>query len=158
MSSGNIVCNSRVTPALLFEGCPGLLPASGRTAYCRLDAFPCEPAALADLILNPLEKDHWTQMRAVDKRRHEWLLGRYAAKSAVRLLLERHLDMQPSFAEIAIVPDPYGCPRVEGAWITADLQPSLSIAHSQGTAVALAALDPGVLIRIDLARLSHRRE
>jgi phosphopantetheinyl transferase/acyl carrier protein len=159
MSVGNTVSNSPGTPAPLFEGCPpGLLPRSGRTAYCRLDAFPCAPGALADLILNPLEREHWTGMRAVEKRRHEWLLGRYAAKSSVRLLLKKHLGMQPSFPEIGIVPDPYGCPRVEGAWITADLQPSLSIAHSQGTAIALAALDPGVMVGIDLESLNHRRE
>ena len=98
-------------------------------------------------------------MRAVDKRRHEWLLGRCAAKDAVRLLLEKPLGARLPYADIEIVPDPYGRPRPEGAW-TGRLpnQPVISIAHSQGTAAALAALDPGRQVGIDVESLHHRRE
>ena len=52
-------------------------------------------------------------MRAVEKRRHEWLLGRWAAKEAVQSLLERELDLRLPSTEIEIVPDPYGRPQVE---------------------------------------------
>jgi phosphopantetheinyl transferase (holo-ACP synthase)/acyl carrier protein len=38
------------------------------------------------------------------------------------------------------------------------LQPSLSIAHSHGSAVALAVLDPETLVGVDLESLTHRRE
>jgi phosphopantetheinyl transferase len=134
--------------------------ASSDALVCRrLDALPCEPRALADLVLSYQERDYWVNMRAVDKRRHEWLLGRCAAKDAVSLLLEKPLGARLPHAEIEIVPDPYGRPRAEGAWsVTLGTQPVISIAHSHGTAVALAALHPGQLVGIDLESLSHRRE
>jgi len=118
---GSMLCDSSVAPTPL--------PKSVRSICCRLEAFPCEPGLLADRILSPGERDYWNSMRGVEKRRHEWLLGRCAAKDAVRLLM----DPQLSPAEIEIVPDAYGCPRVAGG-------PVISIAHSQGVAVALAAI------------------
>jgi phosphopantetheinyl transferase (holo-ACP synthase) len=87
-------------------------PVYDLSGVCRLDALPCEPGILADLILSPREREQWTSMRAVEKRRHEWLLGRCVAKEAVRLLLERDLDLHLSPEEIEIVPDPYGRPLV----------------------------------------------
>jgi phosphopantetheinyl transferase/acyl carrier protein len=119
-------------------------------------------------------------MRAVEKRRHEWLLGRCVAKEAVRLLLERDLDLHLSPEEIEIVPDPYGRPlvsycdvaqasacsgtsvpprrtEVRRCTLKRAPQPTISIAHSQGTAVALAVLDPEALVGIDLESLTHRR-
>ncbi len=125
----------------------------------------CEPGLLADLILSPGEREHWGALRAVEKRRHEWLLGRFVAKQAVRLLLERNLGLHLPPTEIEIAPDPYGRPLVR--YCGADPlvcagppgpAPSLSIAHSQGTAVALAVLDPAAWVGIDLESLNHRRE
>jgi phosphopantetheinyl transferase/acyl carrier protein len=95
-------------------------------------------------------------MRAVDKRRREWLMGRSVVKEAVRLLIEQHLGLQIPPSEIGIVPDSYGCPRVAGSWING-AAPVISIAHSNGTAVALASLDPGLLAGIDLESLNRRR-
>jgi len=129
-------------------------------------------------------------MRAVEKRRQEWLLGRCAAKQAVQSLLERDLGLHLPPTEIEIVPDPYGRPQVScpadrlltraapkraaperaapkgaaskrafrAATVRERLQPSLSIAHSQGTAVALTVLDPGARVGIDLESLTHRRQ
>ena len=37
-------------------------------------------------------------------------------------------------------------------------QPAISIAHSHGTAVALAVRDPQALVGIDLESLTHRRQ
>jgi len=136
---------------------------------CRLDALPCEPDRLADLILSPGEREHWNAMPGVEKRRHEWLLGRSVAKEAVRLLLEREMDLHLSPKEIEIVADPYGRPLVSVApettplrsWLGAErerLQPAISIAHSQETAVALAVLDPAAWVGIDLESLARRRE
>jgi len=89
----------------------------------------------------------------------------------VRLLLERDLDLHLSPEEIEIVPDPYGRPLVSYCPTAPSpmwggrprLQrvsrpaPTISIAHSQGTAVALAVLDPEALVGIDLESLTHRR-
>ncbi len=88
------------------EGPMGLVPESARAVCSRLDSFSCEPNLLADLILGPGERQQWMSMHAVQKRRHEWLLGRCAAKDAVRRLLEKHLNLQLSPREIEIVPIP----------------------------------------------------
>jgi len=95
-------------------------------------------------------------MRAVEKRLHEWLLGRLVAKQAVRALLEKNGFSAPALAQIEIVPDAYGRPLVSApAGFPA---PALSIAHSQGAAVALAVLDPEALVGVDLESLAHRRQ
>jgi phosphopantetheinyl transferase/acyl carrier protein len=81
------------------------------------------------------------------------------------LLLERDLDLHLSPEEIEIVPDPYGRPLVSycdvaqasACTLKRAPQPTISIAHSQGTAVALAVLDPEALVGIDLESLTHRR-
>ena len=159
MNVGSLVCDSSAMPVFSTADRPsGLLPESARAVCCRLDAFPCEPNLLADLILGPGERQQWMSMHAVEKRRHEWLLGRCAAKVAVRRLFEKYLGMRLSPREIEIVPDSYGCPRVAGASIGPGIRPALSIAHSRGVAVALAALDPGLIVGIDLESLSRRRE
>jgi len=126
---------------------------------CRLDALPLDPNHLADLILSPGEADVWRGMRAVEKRRHEWLLGRSVAKDAVRLLVENHGGVPLAPADIEILPDPYGRPRAVGPFAARlGIQPAISISHSRGTAVALAALHPGQLVGIDLENLAQRRE
>jgi len=67
--------------------------------------------------------------------------------------------VQLSPAEVEIMPDASGRPRVEGAWTRRlGIQPAISMAYSQGAAVALAALDPGQLAGIDLESLNQRRE
>jgi phosphopantetheinyl transferase len=126
---------------------------------CRLDALPLAPDRLAHLLLSPGEWEFWRRMRAVDKRRHEWLLGRAAAKDAVRRLVEEHAGVPLAPSEIEILPDPYGRPRAAGPWAARlGIQPAISISHSHGTAVALAALRPGQLVGIDLENLDQRRE
>jgi phosphopantetheinyl transferase len=98
-------------------------------------------------------------MRALDKRMNEWLLGRCAAKDAVQVLLGEHLGVRLTPADIEIVPDTYGRPCVEGSWTRQlKIKPAISIAHSHGTAVALAALDPRLLVGIDLETLAQRRQ
>jgi len=153
---GSLVYDSSVTRAWMPAGCPlGPWP----EAVCvRLDDLPCEPNVLADLILSPAEREHWESMRGVEKRRHEWLLGRCVAKAAVRSLIARNSDMCLSPTGIEIVPDPYGRPLVRAATVMQRLQPALSIAHSHGSAVALAVLDPEARVGIDLESLAHRRE
>jgi len=155
---GDMLHDSLVTQAWTPEWRPlGPWPES---VCCRLDAFPCEPDVLAGQILSPAEQDHWKSLRAVEKRRREWLLGRAAAKHAVRSLLARELSLRLLPAEIEIAPDPYGRPLVSvtGDAAPLNLQPSISIAHSDGTAVALSVLDPGTRVGIDLEGLTRRRQ
>jgi len=118
-----------------------------------------EPDLAAELHLSPGEWEFWRGMRAVAKRRHEWLLGRVAAKNAVGLLIEKYLGVPLSPAAIEIRPDAYGCPQAVGPWTDRlGIHPAVSISHSQGTAVALATLCRGQLVGIDLESLAQRRE
>jgi phosphopantetheinyl transferase len=136
-------------------------------ACCRLSGFPQEffeashgiwPKVLAHLTLTRREREHWQSMRAVDKRRHDWLLGRCAAKDAVRLLIKKRLGVQLAPAEIEIVPDAFGRPQIEGAWVRRlRIQPVVSISHCSGTAVALAAADASRMVGIDIESLSQER-
>jgi len=152
-------------PIAAFRGVPS---EHGPLICCRLDGFSREffeashgiwLKVLAHLALSRREREEWISMRAADKRRHEWLLGRCAAKDAVRLLLEKHMGVQLSPADVEILPDAFGRPRAEGAWTKRlGIQPAISISYCQGAAVALAALDPGQLVGIDLESLSQHRE
>ncbi len=140
-------------------------PGRDRLACCRLDTFSREfleashgiwLKVLVHLVLSRRELEQWRSMRAAGKRRYEWLLGRCAAKDAVRLLVKQHFGLELCPADVEIAPDSHGRPEVRGSWIARlGVQPVISVSHSQGTAVALAALDPRQLIGIDLEHLSH---
>jgi acyl transferase domain-containing protein/phosphopantetheinyl transferase len=97
---------------------------------------------LAHLVLSRWERDVWRSLQGSDKRRTEWLLGRVAAKDAVRLFLKRQYDMTLCPADIEIMPDQHGQPCVGGNW-TAGLTcvPLVSLAHAAGTAIAVAGHD-----------------
>lgn len=148
------VYSSYVTQAWLPAGCP--LRDRPDAVCVRVDGLTGEPEALAERILSPTEHRQWTSMHAVEKRRREWLLGRWVSKQAAQSLLGRDAAPPPALAKIEIVPDPYGRPTVS---LPPQFRPpALSIAHSQGTAVALAVLDPDTLVGVDLESLSHRRQ
>ncbi len=155
---GSIEYDPSVTPALSFAASPltGWAEAAGAVC-CHIDRLPCAPDILAERILSPVERAYWLSLHAIEKRRREWLLGRYAAKEAVRTLLAQRRNLNLAAAEIEIVPDGYGCPRVSGAAIPEPV-PVISIAHSEGAACAAAALGAGVLLGIDLESLQRRRE
>ena len=132
----------------------------GEPLVCRrADALPCAPEELARDILSRGEWEYWAGMRAVEKRRREWLLGRLVAKDAVGLLVQDYMGEPLTPAEIEIVPDAYGQPHAAGRWTERlGVRPALSISHSDGTAVALAALHSGRRVGIDLENLAQRRE
>jgi phosphopantetheinyl transferase len=145
----------------------GLDRAAG-LACCRVDGLPQElieanhgiwGQMLAHLILGRRERAHWAALSGVAKRRHEWLLGRAAAKDAVRRLLASQFGLAVAAADVEILPNAYGRPEVHGAWCERlHVAPVVSIAHGGGVAVALAALDGRSLVGIDVERLSTRTE
>ena len=113
---------------------------------------------LSHLVLSRAEREVWRAMKAVPSRRRDWLLGRAVAKDAVRELVRRRFGLRLRPADVEIVPDPYGRPEVRGSWTSKiDYAPAVSISHSNGVAVALAALDRGTLIGIDIESVSRRR-
>lgn len=112
--------------------------------------------SLALLALDPSEQAAW---RAIGgpKRRGEWLLGRIAAKDAVRmhLLLTRGLRIDPR--EIPIAADGWGRPAPGGEALTAHgVALSVSLSHTDGIAMALAA-EPPCGAGIDVERRGRRR-
>ncbi len=139
-----------------------------RLACRRVDSFAKDffesshgiwPKVLAHLVLSRSEREHWQSMQAVDKRRHEWLLGRCAAKDAVRALVKEHFGLDLCPADVEIVPDGYGRPQVAGAWTRQiGMAPAISISHTRGVAVALASLEPGQMVGIDIESLTHARD
>jgi acyl transferase domain-containing protein/NAD(P)H-dependent flavin oxidoreductase YrpB (nitropropane dioxygenase family)/NAD(P)-dependent dehydrogenase (short-subunit alcohol dehydrogenase family)/4'-phosphopantetheinyl transferase EntD len=104
-----------------------------------------DPEALIDDYLSDPERAHF-QTLTHPKRRWEWLAGRIAAKTAVRLLLAPD---SPDDNKIRIVAGEDGMPGValDGAGTAAS--PFLSITHSGNLAAALATLQPGFGIDLE---------
>lgn len=114
--------------------------------------------ALAEMVLSSAERAIWRDLTRPRRRQH-WLLGRIAAKDAVRQLVLDDLDLglQPTDVEIlggsggrpvvAVLDAPFDVPRIR-----------VSIAHIDGVAVAIACADPQVQgIGIDVERCRARR-
>jgi len=112
-----------------------------------LDAFPpgwlhahggMWSRVLGSLVLGRRERAIWTAMKSPERRRLEWLLGRIAAKDAVRDYLQKrfHLTLHPT--DVEILPDPSGRPVATGAWTNlVPRVPLVSISHVDGAAVAV---------------------
>ena len=112
--------------------------------------------ALAYLALNPAERMEWEDKKAVGKRKQEWLLGRCAAKDAVRELLASERGAVLNAADIEIAYDAHGKPETRGAWMQRlGVKPSISITHSHGVAAAVASLDPRARVGIDIETLDR---
>lgn len=113
-----------------------------------VDAFPADwltshgglwARVLAAAVLSRRERGYWEALKLPPVRRNEWLLGRIAAKDAVREYARTHLGLHLCPADIEVIPDEHGRPTVEGAW-TRDVRqrPLVSISHVGGVAVAIA--------------------
>jgi acyl transferase domain-containing protein/phosphopantetheinyl transferase len=111
----------------------------------------------AHLVLSGREREIWYAMQAPEPRRIEWLLGRMAAKDAVRHLLHQQYGLELCPADVEILPDEHGRPVVGGAWTTRlSAVPAVSISHSEGLAVALVgSADGGLTLGVDLERLDR---
>jgi acyl transferase domain-containing protein/phosphopantetheinyl transferase len=114
---------------------------------------------LAHIVLSRQELAEWYRLPAAGKRRNEWLLGRCAAKDAIRLLLRQKLELQVPAADVIIGSGPDGEPLVSGPWAErAGFRPSVSISHSNSAAVAIAIAEPGLHVGVDLEFLSRRAD
>jgi phosphopantetheinyl transferase len=115
---------------------------------------------LAHLVLGRRERQVWRALQDTDQRRSEWLLGRVAAKDAVRLVLRDSSGLRIYPADLDIDLDGQG--RASPRWARSDQVGGatlLAIAHSHGMAVAIAAKAEGVVSRsglgIEVHRLNH---
>jgi phosphopantetheinyl transferase len=87
----------------------------------------------------------------------EWLLGRVAAKDAVRQWARDRHGLQLAPTAIAILPSALGKPLIDCPAIAAfGPVPDVSISHNRGSIVA-ALSEPGTPIGIDLARATDVR-
>lgn len=106
---------------------------------------------LAHMVLSRAEREAFYKLPAAGERREEWLMGRLAAKDAVRDYLQRRGVPALSSADIEILEGPHGKPVVRIPGLPDLVPPSLSLSHSQRWAVAVAS-DAGVALGIDYQR------
>ena len=149
---GSYIATPWKEPLAAVAGKPGV-------ACCRVEDLPQEflesshsvwLKTLAYLVLSRRERAAWGNMQASAKERHDWLLGRCAAKDAVRMLIQERFGEQLCAADVEIM-DASGRLVVEGAWKQRlDVNPVVALANS-GIAGAVAALDAADLAGIDLA-------
>src|SRR5204863_6750447 len=85
---------------------------------------------IAALVLSRRERALWLGSRMPERRRLEWLLGRIAAKDAVRDYVSRRFSLSLRPADVEILPDETGRPIVGGLWARGVPRPPLvSISH-----------------------------
>jgi acyl transferase domain-containing protein len=128
-------------------------------ACCRVEGLPqafLESShsvwlkTLAYLVLSRRERATWDNLQASPKERYDWLLGRCAAKDAVRMLIHERFGEQLCAADVEIGAVS-GRLSVEGAWKQRlGVNPVVALANS-GIAGAVAALNAADLAGIDLA-------
>lgn len=93
--------------------------------------------ALAHVVLNENEKEFWYKLPEKGSRRGDWLLGRVAAKDALRQWAKENFGMTLAPTDIEILPNELGkplitCPKLEKL---API-PDMSISHCGGSVVA----------------------
>lgn len=111
-----------------------------------------------DYVLSTNEQDYYQRELRDLRRRHNWLLGRLAAKQAVRDLLLRLKGVHACLADIEIQTEKDGRPKVAGACIqNLGWTPLLSISHKDGYAICLtASLQAAQSVGIDVEEVIAR--
>ncbi len=106
--------------------------------------------------LGPLELRRHLKAGGPETRRAQRLFGRVAAKESVRRIW-RDQGLAPTYpVDLDIHADHEGRPMVSRVDQTTAPAPAISIAHCEGVAVALAALDPDSRPGIDIERVTLR--
>ena len=116
------------------------------------DSWSIWKRVLAHLMLNQAERDFWYNLPEKGTRRTDWLLGRIAAKDAIRQWCYQNYQLALAPVDIEILPNSEGkplvnCPELEQRRIL----PQVSISHSYGYVIA-AVVPPNAKIGIDLQR------
>ncbi len=138
---------------------PGL-PASASAVWLEPPADMARPIwrdVLEAVQLAPEELSALRNLTGPDRRRTLWLWGRIAAKEAARRLWLDQGQTAVFPADLAIEPDTHGRPllRIHDADRSLSV-PSVSIAHTEGVAVALASVDSSARVGIDVERITER--
>ncbi len=95
---------------------------------------------LAFLVLSRKERQAWQALKGSEARRTEWLLGRLAAKDAMRSLVFRLTGERVHPADIELETDERGRPIPRGDWARRiGGLPVVSVTHTGDVAAAVAA-------------------
>ena len=112
-------------------------------------------AAIMDGLLSPSERDRLAEL-AVPKRRREWLLGRWTAKQLVRQHLADTTGNTVPLSRVSIGNDNDGAPEVSLPAGLPDDGLSLSISHSNGSALCAISAEPGTVVGADIEIVEPR--
>jgi acyl transferase domain-containing protein/phosphopantetheinyl transferase (holo-ACP synthase) len=129
----------------------------------RADQLPEDDVTLLwclDYALHPGEIRYCERFFKNTPRRREWVLGRIAAKEAVKSLVARLAGIELCPADIAIVTDDNGRPWVQGEFINAlGWAPLISITHKSDQVLAIAAHPQvGLNVGVDMEEPQPRDE
>lgn len=105
---------------------------------------------MSRLVLNDSERRTINAMTGSVARRTEWLVGRIAAKEAVRRFMKDNYHARWSDADIQICPNPDGKPVAIGEWkryLSSKLD--IAIAHTAQFVVAIAAANARVGVDVE---------
>ena len=123
-------------------------------------AHPCLARGVAPVgLLSPAEQGRMAQF-TFEKRRRDWLLGRWTAKRLLQGYAERRTGVRPASDAITIASAPDGAPRVVVEQ-PAGLREALaglhvSISHCHGQALCAISSQAGAPIGADIERVEPR--
>ncbi len=92
-------------------------------------------------LLGRREQEQFAALKT-EKRRHDWLLGRWTSKLLVQSMIQREVGRSPELDEIVIANDADGAPYVICNSGCKQLQVTLSISHSGDLAFCAATGSP----------------
>ncbi len=161
---------SLLSPLQNVTGSPWELPISSFPTAASFQCFRIEGAFESDrafwirvwahLVLSANERKTFGNLRGPETRQIQWLMGRITAKDAIRAFMRQMHNVELCPADVEIVDNEHGQPIPQGAWTrTIEAVPSLSLAHTDGIAVAVAgAAADGLEIGMDIERIRARPE
>lgn len=116
------------------------------------------PALPAEAWLSPPERERLCELR-VEKKRQEWLLGRWTAKRLAQTVLAREGKCPIELARLSITPAPDGAPELHifasGGGVEEPGSPAISISHSDGRAFCAMATG-GFAVGADIETIAAR--
>jgi len=137
---------------------------SGNGVFCaRVDLAPellemshgIWAQSLAHSVLSRAERRQWLAMTP-GAQAQQWLVGRCAAKDAVRLLLKEAVGLEVCPADVEIYAGRDDRLLARGRWVQrVGAGPSVSMSYTAGTAVAIATIVPDHLVGVGVKRLAE---
>lgn len=105
-------------------------------------------------LLNTDEHAHFVKLKT-DKRRRDWLLGRWTAKHLLQAMHERRTGQRYAMTEFEIRSAPSGAPQ---AYLCGSPCYPLSISHSAQHALCVATANKNVHLGADIEHIEQRSD